>query len=187
MHRKNISLNLPEGEFTVKVIKFNEIDRVELYKIYRNWRELCNQLKQMGGRGVNLPEVLSESAFCLEMGAVRVIGNISGANSSWDCYSTERNARIQIKACSVLPDLTSFGPRSVWDEIYFVDFYKKGKWDGKFDIYHIKSELIYNHYVNQTQTFREQQNQGRRPRFSIYKELIIERNIAPILTGCLCP
>jgi len=186
MQIENISLILPEGEFTVEVMSFTENDRVELYYIYRNWRELCDQLKSMGGRGVNLPEVLSESSFCLEMGAVRVVSSITGANSSWDCYSTERNTRIQVKACSVLPDLTSFGPKSVWDEIYFVDFFRNGDWDGKFDIYYIDSELIYNHYVNQTQTFREQQSQGRRPRFSIYRELITTRNISPIRTGDLC-
>lgn len=34
----------------------------------------------------------------------------------------KKNNRIQVKACSVLPDLTSFGPRSEWDRIFFADF-----------------------------------------------------------------
>ena len=75
------------------------------------------------------------------MGTVRVTSSISGANSSWDCYDVKRQKRIQVKACSVLPDLTSFGPNSQWDEIYFVDFYRQGKWDGTFDIYQIKVHI----------------------------------------------
>ncbi len=42
MQIENISLILPEGEFTVEVMSFTENDRVELYYIYRNWRELCD-------------------------------------------------------------------------------------------------------------------------------------------------
>lgn len=176
---------LPEGTFKVEVIKYIEEDRLRLKNIYYKWRELSTELRSMSGRGINLPEVLSESAFCLEMGAVRVISSISGANSSWDCYDIKRDKRIQIKACSVLPDLTSFGPKSQWDELYFMDFFRKGNWDGSFDIYFIPNELVYEHKVNERQTLKDQQQQGKRPRFSIFKELIIPNNIKPLKTGNL--
>jgi hypothetical protein len=81
-----------------------------------------------------------------------------------------------------LPDLTSFGPRSIWDEIYFLDFYRNGDWDGKVDFYLIPNDLIYNHRVNENQTMRQQQQQGRRPRFSIYREVILVNQISPTLT-----
>jgi len=84
-----------------------------------------------------------------------------------------------------LPDLTSFGPTSEWDELYFLDFYREGNWDGTFDIYKIPNELIYNHKVNQHQTMKEQQLEKRRPRFSIYKEIILSNGMTPIKTGRL--
>ena len=174
---------LPEGSFEVEATKFEEKDRLRLAEIYLKWRTLSDELRALGGRGVNLPEVLSEGSFALEMDVLRVVNSISGANSSWDCYDPVKHKRIQVKACSVLPDLTSFGPTSQWDEIYFLDFYRKGNWDGTFDIYKIENELIYNHKVNENQTMKEQQNQKRRPRFSIYKEIIQKIGIQPIKTG----
>jgi len=182
------SISLPEGNFQANVLQFEEKDRATLYKIYIEWRNLCNNLNSLHGRGVNLPEGLSESSFCLEMGVVRTAESIKatgGAHTSFDAYDLSRKKRIQVKACSVLPDLTSFGPKSVWDEIYFVDFYRDGSWDGKFDIYLIDNQDIYNHKVNATETFKDQQKQGRRPRFSIYKDIIQVKKLAPIKTADL--
>ena len=184
---ENIFANilLQEGTFKVEVIKYTEKDRLKLKGIYYKWRELSTELKSMHGRGINLPEVLSESAFCLEMSTVREITSISGANSSWDCYDINREKRIQIKACSVLPDLTSFGPKSQWDKLYFIDFFRSGNWDGSYDIYKIPNKLVYKHKVNEQQTLRDQQKQGKRPRFSIFKEIIVPNNIKPSKTGSL--
>ncbi|MDP6568346.1 MAG: Bsp6I family type II restriction endonuclease [Candidatus Marinimicrobia bacterium] len=187
MKRVGLPLDLPEGNFFVESIVIEESDRERLLLVYNLWRKLSNKLIEFGGRGVNLPEVLSESCFCLEKKCIRVVDSISGANSSWDCYDLKTSKRIQIKACSVLPDLTSFGPTSEWDEIYFMDFYREGEWDGTFDIYKIEDEDIYNHIVNVSkgETFRDQQNQGRRPRFSIFSQIIQRRKIKPVLTGRL--
>ena len=77
------------------------------------------------------------------------------------------------------------GANSSWDEIYFMDFYKDGNWNGEFDIYLIENDLIYNHRVNNNQTMREQQLERRRPRFSIYKDIIKRQNIGPVFSGGL--
>ena len=185
MQEETHAFHLPEGVFHVQATRFEERDRQYLAKMYSDWRSLSEDLRAGGGRGVNLPEVLSEGAFALEMNVLRVVKSIPGANSSWDCYNPVSHKRIQVKACSVLPDLTSFGPTSEWDEIYFLDFYREGNWDGTFDIYKIPNELIYNHKVNQHQTMREQQLEKRRPRFSIYKEIILPNGMRPIKTGRL--
>ena len=116
------------------------------------------------------------------MNCVKITKSISGANTSWDCYDLNSKKRIQVKACSVLPDLTSFGPKSEWDEIYFLNFFKDGKWDGSFDIYKIDNDLIYSQKVNINQTMKDQQKQGKRPRFSIYKDIIIPNGIKPVKT-----
>jgi hypothetical protein len=78
-------------------------------------------------------------------------------------------------------DLTSFGPTSRWDKLYFLDFYNNGNLDGSFDCYEIDTALIYNTVVNQgkNETFVDQQRQGRRPRLSL-KKIIRENNITPI-------
>lgn len=185
MDERKIEIELPEGVFSTNVITFNESDRKALFDVYKEWRDLCNNLTKLKSRAVNLPEGLSEGSFCLEMNTVRIIESISGANTSFDCYDLKTNERIQVKACSVLPDLTSFGPTSVWDKIYFVDFYRKGNWDGTFDIYLLENDDIYNHKVNANQTLKDQQLQGRRPRFSIYNEIIQIKRLKPIKTGNL--
>lgn len=182
---KNEIITLPEGQFTTEIIQFENSDKKLLFKIYNDWRQLCNNLSLVKARGVNLPEGLSESAFCLVMNAVRTTKSISKVNTSFDAYNIATQKRIQIKACSVLPDLTSFGPKSVWDQIYFVDFYKQGKWDGTFDIYLIDSNDIYTFKVNATETMRQQQEQKRRPRFSIYKGIIKAKKLKPVMTGDL--
>ncbi|MFA6308646.1 MAG: Bsp6I family type II restriction endonuclease [Clostridia bacterium] len=171
-------LELPEGNCYTTVSMFTDEDANGLKTIYESWRILCGTLAAMNARAVNLPEGLSEIAFSLAKNVWRCTDCIPGANSSFDCYDPKggrRNNRIQVKACSVLPDLTSFGPNSQWDRIYFLDFYREGKWDGTFDCYEVRTDDINNFKVNATQTLLDQKKQGRRPRFSIYTGLIMER------------
>ncbi len=184
MKKKEVLLHLPEGEFNCTADCFDKTDLKTLIEIYDAWRNLSEKLNSLNARSVNLPEGLSEVAFCYFMDCVRLnnpkLG--SGVNTSFDAYSLERHKRIQIKSCSILPDLTSFGPHSQWDEIYFQDFYREGKWDYSIDIYKIPNELIYEQKVNKNQTLKEMQGEGKRPRFSIYKDIIQAHKIKPIKT-----
>lgn len=179
MVEKTMSIMLPEGSFQVRVQVFGEEEKQQLQDIYLGWRKLSDKLRAIDSRAGNIPDGLSEGVFCLATGAVRLLGGISGANSSFDCYDPHRGTRIQIKAASVIPDLTSFGPKSIWDELYFLDFYREGKWDGSIDIYYIPDSYIYGNRVNRRQSFSEQQAQGRRPRFSIYKDVIEKHGLSP--------
>ena len=183
MKNESIQIIAQNSTFNVSAQKFDQSDRQIFSKIYKDWRNLSNNLRTIGGRNVNIPEGLSEGLFCLEMGAHRITESAPGLNSSFDAYSTQTNSRIQVKACSVLPDLTSFGPKSVWDRLFFCDFYRQGNWDGTFDIYEIPNHFIYNHNVSSTMTFVQQQQAKRRPRFSIYKDIIQVQNIKPVKTG----
>jgi hypothetical protein len=185
MEKKERKIKLPEGTFDARLQFFCEDDRKYLLKIYNLWRSLSELTSEAESRTINIPEVLSEGLIALEFDAPRLLSLASGANSSFDCYSIDTEERIQVKACSVIPDLTSFGPRSVWDRLYFCDFYRNGEWDGQVDIYEIPNELIYVQKVNRNQTFRDQQNQNRRPRFSIYKEIIDKHKLKPAKTATL--
>lgn len=184
MITKQILLKLPEGSFLVQADHFVEADLIILQEIYKEWRNLSIKLNGLKSRSVNLPEGLSEGAFCYFMNCVRLnnpkIGK--GVNTSFDAYSLETHSRIQIKSCSVLPDLTSFGPNSQWDEIFFQDFYRDGKWDGSVDVYLIPNYLIYDQKVNVNQTLREMQLLGKRPRFSIKAGIIDVHKLKPVLT-----
>lgn len=187
MQTISTKLVLPEGTFNVDADHFNVNDLKDLKDIYDKWRGLSTKLKSFNARSVNLPEGLSEVSFCYFMNCVRLNNPKVGANvnTSFDAYSLTTNKRIQIKSCSVIPDLTSFGPKSQWDELYFQDFYRKGKWDYKVDVYLIPNELIYNQKVNKNQTFKDMQNEGKRPRFSIFKDIITEEKLQPVKTYSL--
>ena len=175
MKVENRILHLPEGDKRAEVTIFDDEDVPKLLNIYTSWRKLCENLNELNARSVNLPDGLSEISFAISHNMWRCNSSIIGANSSFDCYDPNgqrHHNRVQVKACSVLPDLTSFGPHSQWDRIFFVDFYREGKWDGTFDVYELDTDDIMNYPVNASQTVEDQKAQGRRPRFSIYNGLI---------------
>jgi len=180
-------IKLPEGSFAANLQFFDKSDQSALKGIYDRWVQLSNDLQKYGGRRINLPELLSEAVFCMNFKAGRMNGPIKGAKTktSFDCYNVNTSKRIQVKACSVAEDLTSFGPDSVWDEIYFIHFYPNGVYDGSYNIYLIDNPSIYNHKVNANQTMKQQQLENRRPRFSIMKEIIIPKKISPVVKGKL--
>ena len=101
MINKLTKINLPEGQFNVTLQFFDETDKASLKEIYTKWIELSNLLQNYGGRRINLPELLSESVFCINFNAGRMNGGIPKANSSFDCFDVVRSKRIQVKACSV--------------------------------------------------------------------------------------
>jgi hypothetical protein len=180
----------------LKCVVTEEADRPQLKEMYYLWLKLSKITSEFRGRAINFPEVLSESAFCLEMkknnlgNPVRVIKVLEVENSkcrvssSFDTFNLNNSARQQIKATCIKDDLTSFGPRSQEDELYFLDFYRDGKFDGRFDVYKIDHNILRNIILNNRrgETFEDQQAQGRRPRLAI-KKLIKENKIKPLFTG----
>jgi len=163
------------------LLRIEKKDRTAIRKLYSSWLVLKKGLKNFESRAPNLPEGVSESAFSLAFNCPRVL-QVRGSSGSFDCYNPKTHRRLQIKATTIENDLTSFGPDSVWDDLFFLDFYRKGRFDGKFDVYKIPNRLIYNHKINRTQTFRQQQRQGRRPRFGIKEKIIRRYNISPVRT-----
>lgn len=165
---------------TLEVMDFIKSDGKRWKEIFDLWRGLKMGLRGYKSRETNFPEGLSEVAFCLWSGSSRFISAKGLSSTSFDTFNTKSGRAEQIKACSVEDDLTSFGPKSKWDDLYFLDFYSNGKVDGRFDIYKIPSKLIYENKVNKNQTLQEQQAEKRRPRFSIKSKIIVANNIKPI-------
>ena len=170
MHIERKIITVFGEKVNAKIQIFEEKDRNIMRNMWNAWITLKNLLQTYEGRSPNLPEVLSEGAWCLYSGSVRLIEPTSA-----DTYNLQKQEAEQIKASSVEEDLTSFGPNSRWDRLYFLDF---SRLDGSFDAYEIPTELVYSQVLNKknNKTFRDQQLQGRRPRLSL-KKLIKEFGI----------
>ncbi len=164
---------------------FDRSDFSVLSKIYKQWVELSNAIQKYGGRRINIPELLSEAIFCIHFNAGRMRKGNSKINTSFDCLIFNPIKRIQVKSCSVSEDLTSFGPTSIWDELYLVHFFPNKKYDGRYKIYLIDNEKIFNHKVNANETFIDQQRLKRRPRFSLMKEIIVPQKLRPVIDDSL--
>lgn len=175
---EKVKVELRDG-LIVEGDKFDDNDYKLLKAIFRDWQEINKELKPLGGRGLNVPDVFSEALFCIFFNSIRT----NGTAYSYDCVSLDNKAGIQIKSASIPNDCTSFGPTSTWDELYYVDFAPNGRVDGKVDFYKIDidfSDLVLN--AKKGETFHDQQLQGRRPRFSIKSQLIKAYDLKPCLS-----
>ena len=181
MRKTNEKITIERKKFDAELLWAEKKDRSILKKVYNTWVELKHGCEKIASRGPNLPEGISEGAFSLEFNCPRVL-DVKGTASSYDCYNPKTHERIQIKATTVKYDLTSFGPNSVWDTLYFLDFYRDGKFDGTYDVYKIPNNHIYDQQVSKTQTFRDIQKKGKRPRFGIKKKIIEKHDIKPSKT-----
>jgi hypothetical protein len=172
-----VEYNIRGKKIQAQVTILEKQDRALLKNLYSRWKSLNDDLKAISTRGINLPETISENAFCLfGKDYVRVV-SLKKGKCSYDVLNTKTGSRIQIKATSIDSDLTSFGPRSEWDELYFLDF---SAGDGSFKVYKIEADWIYKYQVNKNQTFAQQQAEKRRPRFSIIEGIIKPRKLKPI-------
>jgi hypothetical protein len=172
---KNITIK--DKNITAKITTYEKGDGQKIRRLYDLWNTLNKAIKAISTRGINLPEAISENAFCLFFpGCIRVI-KLKKGKCSYDVLDTKNGSRIQIKASSISSDLTSFGPRSEWDKLFFLDF---SVGNGSFKVYKIEPDWIYKHQVNKKQTFAQQQEENRRPRFSITDSIIKPRNLKPV-------
>lgn len=179
MKRSTKDIVINKKKITLKLLTFDDSDKAFIKELFSQWKDLNDNIKKISTRGINLPESISESAFCVfNKDFARVIG-AAGGEASFDAINLNNLKKVEIKATSISEDLTSFSPSSSFDELYFLDF---SRMDGSFDVYEIAPSLILNKKVSKTQTFQQQQAQGRRPRFSIIKDIIKPNNMKPIKT-----
>jgi hypothetical protein len=152
-------------------------DQKTLKEIYFKWKELNDMLKKISTRGINIPDTLTENAFCLFFPDHVRVAKLENQKCSFDCLNIKTGEKVQVKASSIAYDLSSFGPRSEYDRLYFLDF---SAGDGTFKVYDIPIDAIKKTKVNRNQTFEQQQAQSRRPRFSIMRSIIIPLSLKPI-------
>ncbi len=155
---------------------YEEEDYKKLLDIYSDWKNINEKIKTIkdNGRSINLPEVVSEGLYSYYFEAIRT--NVKSSTSA-DLVNS-MGEEIQVKAATIENDLTSFGPNSKWDILIYMDFSILDQ----VSIYQIPSEKLYNKILNndKQETFKMQQEQGRRPRLSI-KKIIRENDIHPLM------
>ena len=182
---RNENVRLKDGTLVVGE-SFDGGDFAILQEIFKDWLTINQKLKNLGGRNLNVPDVFSEALFCIAYDAVRT----NNTAYSYDCVIRGTGEGVQVKSSSIEEDLSSFGPTSTWDLLYFADFAPNGTVDGIIKFYKIESNFVYSLVLNKKkgETFSDQQNQGRRPRFSIKSKIINPRHLQPektfnLLTG----
>ena len=184
----NHTLKSNNKDVILELMTFQENDLRIFKSTFNKYRSLNKVLKDKlnATRIMNFPDALSESVFCLAMNCGKLLSakKASGYSTSFDAYDTVREKRIQIK-CSASSGPTSFGPRSEYDEIYFVDFKSNGLIDGTYKIYKIENNDIDSVKVNKNQSLVDQQKLDRRPRFEIRNQLVVQKNLKPVFIGKL--
>ena len=166
---QKVQVKLRDGT-TVIGDSFDLSDYEMLKDIFHKWTDINKDLKYLGGRNLNVPDVFSEALYCIFFNAVRT----NGTAYSYDAVDRTTGEGIQIKSASIANDCTSFGPTSTWDKLIYADFAPKGQVDGNVWFY----DIVLNE--KKGETFRDQQEQGRRPRLSMKSKIIKANNLKPI-------
>lgn len=144
--------------------KISQQEYEEIIKLYPLWKELNQRIKQLYPRGVNFHEVFSEFIVCYVNDYYHSLGG-----GSEDAFTNDM-IKVQIKGTSNFSsDLTSFGPTS---EFEILEFARLDQNRDYLFLYRIPIDDLYDLPVNRLQTFKEQQEANRRPRFSIISNFI---------------
>lgn len=157
------------------VVDLVEIDGArinDVSRLYFLWKDLNLGLRNFVSRGINFPEAISEPLACYALGYKWNKG--SGGDAV-----THDGRIVEMKATSNFDgDLSSFGPVTTFDDLYFLRLHQR---DNQLYIYNLglNGETLGDIAANKTQTVRDQQLQGRRPRFSIIKQIIEPQNLQP--------
>lgn len=151
--------------------KISKDDLNECIDIYFEWKELSLKIKKQYGRGLNFPELISEYLCCY----LNKFEHSTGKGSE-DAVG-KNGKKIQIKASSNYnKDLSSFGPKSKFDELHFVRLNQKMD---ELEFYKISTKKLDKVEVKKDISFSERQKEGKRPRFSIINKIIIPCELKP--------
>jgi hypothetical protein len=180
MKLKTISANVYGEPSIFEVIQYDYTDIPDIQIAFESWLKLKQQSNILHGRSPNIPECITETCLCLVTNSVRFKKAKNLKSASFDCFNILSEQTIQSKATSVSDDLTSFGPKTRWDTLYFLDFYNDGNTDGTFNVYEIPNDMIYNSLVKEGRTLKESQDLGYRPRIHIKSQIIVPNGIEPV-------
>jgi len=173
---------------------FTEQD-IPLFKLYwDHWQPLAQVCTNAGNRVPNLAEYFTEGLVALVTGSARRVSKDYAKCIDPTVRFTPKgkkngdNLRIQtlraeeVKSSTIQYDCSQISPKDDnVDVIQFIHFYNDGNLDGTFDIYEFSPLLSKSLIVckGKNETTADQQDQGRRAKNGIMKDIIIPNNILP--------
>lgn len=146
----------------------------EVCDAFFKWKDVNTYIKSTSSRGINIPDAISEpmGCFCLDLLWNR--GDETG-----DATDPLTNNKIEFKATSNFDgDLSSFGPKTVFDDLVFLRF---NLYNNQLYIYDLKiNSLQFGAYpANRTQTIQQQKDMRRRPHVSLQKLFVEAKQLEP--------
>lgn len=160
------------NEFGYITIDDARID--ETCNAYFKWKDLNTYISNNSHRGINMPDAISEPMGCYCLGLLWNRGDEVG-----DATDPNTGKKIEFKATSRFEgDLSSFGPKCVFDDLVFLRFKLDENLLYIYDL-HINSDQFGQYPANQTQTIQDQKNQGRRPHVSLQSLFVNANNLQP--------
>ena len=144
-----------------------------LWDGYKTWSEILAKINWV--RGANIPEGISEAIVC-----ICTKGELIRSGHGDVLLPNQQVG--EVKATS-LPqgrkDLSSFSPKAKFDKLFFVEILSKD--EGTFLVYDLRMSRsdVEGIKVNNNTTFLQHAKAGKRPRFSIRREIISQHGLKP--------
>lgn len=141
---------------------------------YFKWNYLNTYIKNTSNRGLNMPDAISEPMACYCLGFEWNRGKEVG-----DATDPKTGRKIEFKAASNFnKDLSSFGPKTIFDDLIFLRFNTE---EDRLYIYdlNINSEELDDYPTSKTETIRQKKDAGKRPRISLLKLFVEAKNLEP--------
>lgn len=141
---------------------------------YFKWKDLNTYIKNTSSRGINMPDAISEPMACYCLGFEWNRGKEVG-----DATDPKTGRKIEFKATSSFEgDLSSFGPKTIFDDLVFLRFNLDENLLYIYDL-NVNSEEFGKYPANKTQTIQDQKNEGRRPHVSLFELFVKAKNLKP--------
>lgn len=166
------------------------IEKMELVKVdsqriktvvdtYYHWKQLDAEIRTLSGtRGINFPSEISEYMACYALDLY--VNKASSHGDAVDMSDPEHPKIIEIKGSSAEKTSApnSFSPIEQFDDLVFA---RLDKYNDQLKVYRlgINSDDLKQIKVNKEQSVGDQQEQGRRPRFSIQDMIVEAKGLEP--------
>lgn len=157
------------GYITIDEARINEA-----CDAYFKWKDLNTYIKRTSSRGINMPDAISEPMGCYCLGYLWNRGKEAG-----DATDPATGKKIEFKATSNFKgDLSSFGPKTVFDNLVFLRFNLDTNQLYIYDL-NVNSDELSTYPANKRQTIQDQKAMGRRPHVSLQKLFVEGKGLEP--------
>ena len=156
------------------LIKIDDARIDSACEAYFRWKDLNTYVKNNSTRGINMPDVISEPMGCWCLGLLWNRGDEVG-----DATDPKTNKKIEFKATSRFDgDLSSFGPKTTFDDLVFLRFNLDKNWLYVYDL-KINSYEFGKLSASSKETIEDQKKQGRRPHVSLQSLFVDKKGLEP--------